>query len=99
MMLFKNEISKFIKKIKKNSIEKPAIIILLEEMNSNVEDLMNSIVNYLKGQKKTCEVIRNNTKNEPILLISGNKYTLLKKDVSFGTNSTSFQRIILIPLE
>lgn len=99
MLLLKNKISKFIKKINKNSIEKPAIIILLDETNSSIEDLVNSIVNYLKEQKKTCEIIRNDMKNEPILLISGNRYALLKKDVSFRTKLTSFQRIILIPLE
>ncbi len=99
MILIKNEISKFIKKVKRNSIEKSAAVILLDEMNSSVEDSVNSIVNCLREQKKTCEIISNGTKNEPILLISGNKYTLLKKDISFGTNLTSFQRIILIPLE
>ncbi|WP_411681495.1 hypothetical protein [Clostridium thailandense] len=95
----KNEISKFIRRIKKNSVEKTALIILLDEMNSSTEDLTNSVVNYLKEQKKTCEIIGKVIKNKPILLISGNKYTLLKKDISFGTNLTSFQRIILIPLE
>ncbi|MBV7274499.1 hypothetical protein I6U48_16525 [Clostridium sp. PL3] len=95
----KNEISKFIRRIKKNSIEKTALIILLDEMNSSMEDLTNSVVNYLKEQKKSCKIISKGIKNEPILLISGNKYTLLKKDISFGTNLTSFQRIILIPLE
>jgi hypothetical protein len=99
MLLLKNKISKFIKKINKNSIEKPAIIILLDETNSSIEDLVSSIVNYLKEQKKTCEIIRNDIKNEPILLISGSRYALLKKNISFRTKLTSFKRIILIPLE
>ncbi len=96
---FKNGVLKFIRRIKKKSIEKSAIIILVDEMNSSVEDLLILIVNYLRKQNKACEIIRKGVNNEPILLISGNKYKLLKKDVSFGTNLNSFQRIILIPLE